>query len=199
MSTTTIRRVCVFCGSRHGSRPLYAETARDLGRELVHRGLGLVYGGGSVGLMGVVADTVLSLGGEVRGVIPDKLAKKELMHAGLTELHVVRSMHERKALMTELADAFVALPGGFGTFDEVLEAVTWGQLGIHRKPIGLLNAGGYFDGLLRLIDHAIAEGFIDPRYRGLVLDAASVREVLDAIERYAPPEPILKVLGLEEV
>jgi len=151
-----VKRICVFAGSSAGGRPAYAEAARELGQALVGRGLGVVYGGGSVGLMGTLADAVLAAGGEVIGVIPGPLARREFAHAGLTRMHVVGSMHERKALMASLVDGFVALPGGFGTFEETLEVLTWSQLGIHRKPIGLLNTAGFFDPLLAWIEKAIA-------------------------------------------
>src|SRR2546421_2418842 len=154
-----MRRVCVFCGSRTGTAPVYAEEARRLGAALCRRGLGLVYGAGNIGLMGVLADAVLAHGGEVIGVIPRALVDKELAHAGLTQLHIVETMHQRKALMEQLADAFVALPGGYGTGDELFEILTWAQLHIHAKPIGLLNVAGYFDALLAWLNHTVAEGF----------------------------------------
>ncbi|HLY39456.1 MAG TPA: TIGR00730 family Rossman fold protein, partial [Candidatus Binatia bacterium] len=157
-----MRRVCVFCGSNVGGRDVYAATARALGAALARAGIGLVYGGGSVGLMGLLADAVLAGGGEVIGVIPRALATREIAHHGLADLRIVESMHERKALMTELADAFVALPGGFGTLEELLEVVTWAQLGLHAKPIAVLNVAGYFDGLIALFEHAIAERFVHP-------------------------------------
>src|SRR6266404_9183331 len=149
-----LRRVCVFSGSSFGARPMCADAAATLARELARRGIGLVYGGGSVGLMGVVADAVLEAGGEVIGVIPRALATKEIAHQGLADLRVVPSMHERKALMTELADGFIALPGGFGTFDELFEAITWAQLGLHNKPVGLLDVADYFAPLRALVVHA---------------------------------------------
>ena len=155
-----MRRVCVFCGSKVGHNSLYRDTAQTLGKLLVKGGLGLVYGGGSVGLMGVIADTVLAAGGEVIGVIPEMLATTELLHTGVQQMHRMHSMHARKAKMAELSDAFIALPGGYGTFEELLEMITWAQLGIHRKPVGLLNVAGYYDPLVQFVDHAIAEGFI---------------------------------------
>src|SRR5438477_2940520 len=154
-----MHRICVFSGSNTGKRQEYQQAARDLGQELVARGLGLVYGGASVGLMGVIADTVLASGGEVIGVIPSALTRYEIPHKSLTQLHEVASMHERKALMADLSDGFIALPGGFGTFDELFEIITWAQLGLHNKPIGLLNAAGYFAPLLALVVHASTEGF----------------------------------------
>jgi uncharacterized protein (TIGR00730 family) len=162
------------------------ETAQALGTELVRRGLGLVYGGGSVGLMGVIADAVLAEGGEVIGVLPRGLVGKELGHAGLTELHLVDSMHERKALMASLADGFVALPGGLGTLEEILEILTWAQLGIHRKPVGLVDVAGYWDGLLALLRHAVGEGFIRPEYAGLLLVEPAPAVLLDRFTTWRP-------------
>ena len=182
-----MRRLCVFCGSAEGTRPAYADAARALGRELAKRGLGLVYGGGSVGLMGVLADTVLAEGGEVIGVIPGPLASRELAHAGLTELRVVGSMHERKATMARLSDGFVALPGGLGTFEETLEVLTWAQLGIHRKPVGVLNVEGYWDGLERMLGHAVREGFVRAEYAALLLVGRSAPELLDRFAAWHAP------------
>ncbi|MGD9904606.1 MAG: TIGR00730 family Rossman fold protein [Vicinamibacterales bacterium] len=176
-----MRRVCVFCGSSHGARPAYAEAARALGRLLAERGLGLVYGGGNVGLMGVVADAVLAAGGEVIGVIPHGLMAREIGHRGVTTLHVVDSMHERKAQMAALADAFVALPGGIGTFEELFEAITWTQLGLHAKPCGLLNVAGFYDDLLRFLDGAWAEGFIKPETRAILSASADPVALLDRL------------------
>jgi uncharacterized protein (TIGR00730 family) len=161
-------RICVFCGSQVGTNGLYRQAATALGQLLVHHGYGLVYGGGHVGLMGVIADAVLASGGEVIGVIPESLVARELAHTGVTQLQVVSGMHERKAHMAELADAFIALPGGYGTFEELFEVITWAQLGLHRKPIGLLNVAGYFDALKMLVDQAIAEGFIRAEHRCLL-------------------------------
>jgi uncharacterized protein (TIGR00730 family) len=182
-----MKRVCVFCGSSEGGRPAYAEAARALGAELVRRELGLVYGGGSVGLMGTIADAVLAAGGEVIGVIPGPLASRELAHTGLTELRVVASMHERKAVMAELVDGFIALPGGLGTLEETLEILTWAQLGIHRKPVGVLNVEGYYDGLLRFLTHAVREAFVRPEYFALLLFADTPAEVLDRFADWKPP------------
>jgi uncharacterized protein (TIGR00730 family) len=181
--------VCVFCGSRVGSRPVYAEAARRLGAALAGRGLGLVYGGGAVGLMGVIADAALAAGGEVVGVIPRKLSSKEVAHAGLTELHVVGTMHERKALMADRADGFIALPGGYGTCDELFEIVTWAQLGLHQKPIGLLNVAGYFAPLLAWCDHMVAEGFLKPEYRELLLVADTAEAMVERVLTFRPAEP----------
>jgi uncharacterized protein (TIGR00730 family) len=164
-----MKRVCVFCGANAGSRDQYRIAAQALGAVLIHHGLGLVYGGGNVGLMGMLADSVLQAGGEVIGVIPQHLAAKEVAHRGVTELRIVETMHQRKAMMNELSDAFIALPGGFGTLEEFFEILTWSQLGIHRKPSGLLNVSGYYDHLLAMLDHAVAEGFLLPANRKLVI------------------------------
>ena len=182
-----MKRLCVFCGSALGRRPAYADAARALARALLDRGLGLVYGGGSVGLMGTIADAVLAGGGEVIGVLPKGLARKELAHDGLTELHVVGSMHERKALMASLADGFVALPGGLGTLEEILEILTWAQLGIHRKPVGLLDVEGYWSGLVALLRHAVGEGFVRPEYAALLLVEPTPAALLDRFAAWQPP------------
>ncbi len=179
-----LRRVCVFCGSEPGRSPAHAAAARALGRLLAARGTELVYGGGRVGLMGVLADEVLAHGGRAIGVIPRTLLQRELGHAGLTQLHVVASMHERKALMAELSDAFVALPGGFGTLEEICEAITWAQLGIHPKPCALLDVEDYWAPLVRQFDRAVEEGFVDPRNRTLVLHEREPGKLLDALERW---------------
>ena len=180
-------RVCVFCGSSAGVRPEYAEAARALALELSRRRLGVVYGGGSVGIMGIVADAALAAGVEVIGVIPRPLASRELAHAGLTELRVVESMHERKATMAALADGFLSLPGGLGTFEETLEILTWAQLGIHTKPVAVLNTAGYWNGLIRLLGHAVAEGFVRREYAALMLFADTPAEVLDRMLAWTPP------------
>jgi len=182
-----VRTLCVFCGSSAGTRPLYAEAARLMGEALVARGITLVFGGGRIGLMGEIARTVLAGGGHVVGVIPRALVRKEIAYEDLTELHVVDSMHERKALMAERSDGFVAMPGGFGTFEEFCEVLTWSQLGFHHKPVGLLNVAGYFDGLLALFDHAVAEGFVRARHRSLVVAASDPTELLDRVAAYQPP------------
>jgi uncharacterized protein (TIGR00730 family) len=174
-----MKRVCVFCGSKTGNDPVYAESARQLGRLLARRGLGLVFGGGHVGLMGVLADAILGAGGEAIGVIPQGLEERELAHEGLTQLHVVATMHERKALMADMSDAFIALPGGFGTADELFEILTWGQLGLHAKPVGLINVGGFFTPLLAWLDHTVATGFVRPKHRRLLLQAEKPEELLD--------------------
>lgn len=183
-----LKRVCVFCGSSPGVRPEYAEAARALGRALAARRVGLVYGGGRTGLMGVVADAVLEAGGEVIGVIPEALMAREVGHAGVTELHVVGSMHQRKALMAELSDAFVALPGGFGTWEEFCEVLTWSQLGLHPKPCGLLDVAGYYAPFVALVDHAVAEGFVKPTHRTLVLEATDPERMLTLLEEFRPPQ-----------
>jgi uncharacterized protein (TIGR00730 family) len=181
------RRICIYCGSSRGRDPAYADGARALARALVRRGLGLVYGGASVGLMGVVADEVLALGGSAIGVIPRSLQRKELAHAGLTELIVTSSMHERKARMAELADGFIALPGGVGTLEELFEIWTWAQLGIHARPCGLLNVAGYFDALAGFLDRAVDEGFVRPPHRAMLLVESDPDRLLDRFAAYAPP------------
>jgi len=181
-----LANICVFCGSSTGENPAYAAAAVELGAELVRRGIGLVYGGGRVGLMGLLADTVLSAGGRVTGVIPRMLVEREVGHNGLTELIVVESMHARKAEMAARADAFIALPGGFGTLEEYCEAVTWTQLGLQHKPAGLLNVAGFFTPLLAMFDRAVAEGFITPANRGIVVVGTAVPELLDALMAWSP-------------
>lgn len=181
-----VKRVCVFCGSSPGRNPAYAAAARALGDTLARRRLGLVYGGASVGLMGVVADAALAAGGEVVGILPKALAGKELAHPGLSELRVVPSMHERKAQMVELADGFIALPGGVGTLEELFEVLTWAQLGLHAKPCGLLDVAGYWRPLERFLDHAVAERFVKERHRRLVLVDDEPGRLLDAFARHAP-------------
>ena len=185
-----MRSVCVFCGSSPGTRPAYHRAAQQVGERLAGRGIRIVYGGGRVGLMGAIADAALQAGGEVIGVIPEALLRKELGHPGLSHLHVVDSMHERKALMAELADAFIALPGGYGTLEEFCEVLTWAQLGIHQKPCGLLDVGGFYQPLVALFDHAVAEGFVHPDHRALVLCEQDVDRLLAAMEQYTPPETI---------
>jgi hypothetical protein len=182
-----MRRVCVYAGSNPGADPAYAEGTRALARELTERGIGLVYGGGKVGLMGVVADTVLAAGGEAVGVMPQALIDREIGHPGLTELKVVSTMHERKALMAELADAFVALPGGIGTLEELIEVYTWSQLGIHDKACGVLNVRGYYDDLAAFLDHAVREGFLRPQHRAVLTVAEDPGELLDALAAFVPP------------
>ena len=181
-----MQRLCVFCGSSAGSRTVYAEAARHLGMVMVVRGLELIYGGGHVGLMGILADSILEAGGSVIGVIPQALVDKELAQAGLTELHVVTTMHQRKALMADLADGFTALPGAFGTADELFEILTWAQLGLHAKPIGLLNVDCYFDPLRTWLDHAVREGFLRSVHRRLLFEAEDPEQLLDLLEQYRP-------------
>lgn len=189
-----LRRVCVFCGSSVGARPDYADAARALGAALADRGIGLVYGGAHVGLMGVVADACLAAGGTVTGVIPGSLVDAEVAHTALDDLRIVGTMHERKALMADLADGFVALPGGFGTFDESCEVVTWSQLGLHPrpKPCGLLDVAGFYAPLVDLFDAAAGQGFIRPQHRGLVLVTADPGGMLDALAAWEAPPPTRK-------
>ncbi|MFM8552743.1 MAG: TIGR00730 family Rossman fold protein [Nitrospiraceae bacterium] len=178
-----MKRICVFCGSREGARPVYAETARTLGGLLARDGIGLVYGGGGIGLMKVLADAVLDAGGTVTGVIPHALTVKEIAHPRVTDLRIVGSMHERKALMAELSDAFIALPGGYGTLEEFCEVVTWAQLGLHHKPCGLLNVAGFYDPLLAQLDRQVAEGFLSPATRTLVMESRDPNGLLAAFSR----------------
>jgi uncharacterized protein (TIGR00730 family) len=180
-------RVCVFCGSSAGARPAYRTVAAGMGRALAARGLGLVYGGGHVGLMGATADGALAGGGEVIGVIPRALVERELGHRGVTSLRVVETMHERKALMAELSDAFVALPGGIGTLEELFEAWTWAGLGIHRKAVALLDVEGYWDPLVAMADRMVAEGFLAAHLRASLLVARDPDALLDALMAYRPP------------
>jgi len=180
-------RICIFCGSSTGSRPAYADAARAMGRALIRRGIGLVYGGGCVGLMGTIADAVMKGGGEVIGVIPDALVERELAHDDISQLIVVRSMHDRKAKMAELSDAFIAMPGGYGTFEEFCEIITWAQLGLHRKPCGILNVEGYYDPLLALFDRAVADGFLRPANRHLVIEERDPDRLLGTLGSYTPP------------
>jgi uncharacterized protein (TIGR00730 family) len=181
-----VKRICVFCGSSPGARPEYADAAREMGRVLAESGTGLVYGGGRVGLMGIVADAVMQGGGEVIGVIPGALMRREVGHAGVTDLRVVGSMHERKALMADLSDGFVAMPGGYGTFEEFCEVITWSQLGIHPKPCGLLNVAGYYAPLLAMFDHAVAEGFVRPPHRAMVLEESAPAPLLARMRAFSP-------------
>ena len=182
-----MRRVCVFCGSSSGARPEYAAATAGLATLLAERGIGVVYGGASVGLMGLLADTVLAEGGEVIGVIPEGVFRKEIPHAGLTEQHVVATMHERKALMGRLSDGFIALPGGSGTLEELFEVFTWSQLGLHDKGSVLLNVAGYYDGLAAFLDHIVAERFLRPEHRAMLAVADSPQRALDALAAFEPP------------
>jgi uncharacterized protein (TIGR00730 family) len=181
-----MRRLCVFCGSNVGKRSLYREAACRLGEALAARSLGLVFGGGHIGMMGVLADATLRAGGAVAGVIPQALVDRELAHPGLTQLHVVGSMHQRKALMADLADGFAALPGGYGTADELFEILTWAQLGLHTKPIGLLNVDRFFDPLVAWIDHSVHEGFLRPEHRALLVESSDPNELLDRLLAFQP-------------
>jgi uncharacterized protein (TIGR00730 family) len=182
-----LRSLCVFCGSSAGTREVYQQAAQTVGRLLCRRGIELVYGGGRVGLMGLVANACLNEGGRVIGVIPQALADKEVAHTGLTELRIVGSMHERKALMADLSDAFMSLPGGFGTWEEFFEVLTWSQLGIQRKPCGVLNVAGYYDPLLDMADRALSEGFVREVHRDLLLSDADPERLLDRLSSYAVP------------
>ncbi len=183
-----MKRVCVFCGSSRGRNGRYAEVARQVGRALARRGVGLVYGGSAIGLMGDVADAALQAGGEVIGVIPRALQLREIAHQGLTELEVVGSMHERKARMAELAEGFVALPGGMGTLEELTEVLTWAQLGLHARPCGLLDVDGYYQPLIAFLDHAVVEGFLRPEHRRILHVATDPDALLDQFLAYRPPE-----------
>lgn len=194
-----MKRVCVFCGSSPGARPDYMHAAQALGEALLARGLGLVYGGGDVGLMGGIARTVFEAGGEVIGVIPKVLAEKEVAYTKLSDLRVVASMHERKALMAELSDAFIALPGGLGTLEEFFEILTWTQLGIHEKPCGLLNVCGYFDDILHFVNKAVDENFINPKHASLLLVDDDPESLIEQFKNYTPPriDKAKWILGLK--
>ncbi len=182
-----MKRICVFCGSSVGANSEYEHAAREMGQVLVSRGIGLVYGGGNVGLMGVIADTVLDAGGEVIGVIPAALADREVAHTGLTDLRIVDSMHTRKAMMADLSDAFIAMPGGVGTFEEFFEVVTWMQLGLHRKPCGLLNVAQFYTPLVDFIDRTVSEGFIRPAHRAAIVVDSDPLRLLNALEKVELP------------
>jgi uncharacterized protein (TIGR00730 family) len=183
-----MRRVCVFCGSKTGNRPIYTDATRWLAVAVARRGLGLVYGAGHIGLMGVLADAALQAGGQVIGVIPQALVDKELAHSSLTEMHIVASMHERKARMADLSDAFIALPGAYGTADEMFEILTWAQLGLHAKPVGLLNVEGFFNPLLAWLDQAMGEGFLRESHRNMLMVGEDAEELLDRLMRAQPAE-----------
>jgi uncharacterized protein (TIGR00730 family) len=193
-----MRRVCVYCGSSPGRAPEYRDAAVALVGALVERGLGVVYGGAHVGLMGVVADEALAAGAEVIGVIPQALVDHEIAHTGLSDLRIVGSMHERKAQMAELADAFVALPGGLGTLEELFEVATWSQLGLHVKPCGLLNVRGYYDGLAGMLDHAVSERFLRPENRAIVLVESEPSTLVDALAAWEPPARVAKWIDRDE-
>jgi uncharacterized protein (TIGR00730 family) len=183
-----MRRLCVFCGSNPGHDPVYRALAREVGSVLAQKGIGIVYGGGRIGLMGALADAGLAAGGEVIGVIPQALLDREIGHQGVTELRVVGSMHERKALMADLADGFVALPGGIGTLEELFEMWTWAQLGLHQKPCGLIEVTGFFAPLLTFLDRLVVTGFVKPEHRAMLLEASSPEDLLARVLAYQPPE-----------
>jgi uncharacterized protein (TIGR00730 family) len=191
MASEQLKRLCVFAGSGDGRRPEYRDAAAAFGRELAERGIGLVYGASGIGLMGATADAALAAGGEAIGVIPESLLALEEVHRDLTELHVVGSMHERKALMADLSDAFVALPGGIGTLEELLEIATWSKLGIHAKPCGAINVGGFYDPLAAMLDHTVAEGFMSSEHRRILLIDASPERLLGRLQEWTPPAPVI--------
>jgi uncharacterized protein (TIGR00730 family) len=182
-----LKRLCVFCGSSFGVNPAYVKAARDLGNVIAKRNICLVYGGARVGLMGEIASTVIRAKGEVIGVIPKDLVHKEVAHSGLSELCIVESMHERKALMAELSDGFIALPGGFGTIEEIFEVITWAQLSFHDKPCGFLNINGYYDHLIKFLDHSVKENFIVPEHRAMIIIDDDPESLLDKFSKYEPP------------
>jgi uncharacterized protein (TIGR00730 family) len=182
-----MKRICVFCGSRSGNNSGYRAAATNLGKLLAKKELTLVYGGGNVGLMGEIANSVLAHGGKATGVIPQFLVEKELTHKGLSEVHIVESMHERKALMAELADGFIAMPGGFGTLEETVEVLTWAQLGLHRKPVGLLNVERYFNALYEFFKHMVKENFLHPEYKDMILVRDNAAEMLDSLVSFRLP------------
>jgi uncharacterized protein (TIGR00730 family) len=194
-----VQRACIFCGSSPGARPAYTEAAEDLGMLLVENGITLVFGGATVGLMGRLADTVVSEGGEAIGVIPQALVDREIAHVGLTDLHVVDTMHERKQRMADLADAFVALPGGLGTLDELFEIYTWAQLGLHRKPIGLMNVEGYFDGLVGFLEHAVAERFVRDDHREMLIVEEEPAPMLERLKSFDPASLTPKWIDRQDV
>ncbi|WP_339731226.1 TIGR00730 family Rossman fold protein [uncultured Gimesia sp.] len=195
---STLKSICVFCGSKSGSDQQYQQAAIELGRLMAQRSITLVYGGGSVGLMGVIADAVLESGGQVIGVIPRQLATRELIHPGVKEMHIVEDMHTRKAKMSECSDAFIAMPGGFGTLEELFEVVSWVQLGIYSKPIGLLNTTGFYDPLLNMVEHCIESEFIKPKYRDLIIADDNPSTLIEHLERHKLPT-IEKVLDPEQI
>jgi uncharacterized protein (TIGR00730 family) len=188
MATKSFQRICVFCGTNAGARPEYEAAARELGKLLAEEDIELVYGGASVGIMGELADAVHEHGGHVTGIIPQQLVKKEAAHMGIPDLIVVASMHQRKSQMADMSDGFIALPGGIGTLEGFFEILTWGQLGIHRKPSGLLNVAGYFDELIKFLDHAVTEGFLTEEHRGTIMVESDPKKLLKRIRAYAPAE-----------
>jgi uncharacterized protein (TIGR00730 family) len=181
-----MKAICVYCGSSAGALPVYADLARRLAAELVERDLALVYGGGNVGLMGIIADEVLRLGGKVTGVIPSALMSKEVGHRGLTELFIVKDMHERKAMMAKLSDGFIAMPGGLGTLEELFEVLTWGQLGWHEKPVALLNVNGFYDGMLDFLQHVVREGFLRGNHAAMLMHDADPKMLMERVVHYVP-------------
>ncbi len=188
-----MKSLCVYCGSSYGAKPIYAEAARALAKEMVDRQIALVYGGGNVGLMGVIANEILRLGGKATGVIPQALMDKEVGHKELTHLHVVKDMHERKALMAELSDGFVAMPGGIGTLEELFEILTWSQLGFHQKPIGVLNVDGFYDGLIAFLQNQVAQGFVKDNQAALMMHETTAPSLLMRLQNFVP-QPSTKVL-----
>jgi uncharacterized protein (TIGR00730 family) len=193
-----VRRLCVFCGSSPGASPAYGDAAEELGRLLVTEGIGLVYGGGKVGLMGRLADAVLAEGGEVTGVMPEALVAKEIGHPGLDDLRVVGSMHERKALMADLSDGFVALPGGLGTVEELFEVYTWSQLGLHLKPCALLDVEGYYEGIATFLSHAVEERFLREDHREMLIVEGDPRTLIERLRRFEPAAVVPKWIDREE-
>jgi uncharacterized protein (TIGR00730 family) len=193
-----MQRVCVFCGSSPGARPAYAEATAEVARLLAGEGIGVVYGGGHVGLMGVLADTVMAAGGEAIGVMPQALVDREIAHTGISELHVVGSMHERKALMADLSDAFIALPGGAGTLEELFEVYTWAQLGLHDKPCGLLDVEDYFSGLVGFLDHAVEERFLREEHRAQLIVEREPRVLIERLAEFEPRAVTPKWIDREE-
>lgn len=181
-----MQSLCVYCGASSGTNPLYAEGARELAKEMVEANISLVYGGGNVGLMGIIANEVLRLGGEVTGVIPQALMDNEVGHHGLTHLHVVKDMHERKAMMAELSNGFIAMPGGIGTLEELFEVLTWSQLGFHNKPIGLLNVNGFFDGLIKFLQHLVKQGFLQQQHAALMMYEDNAQQLLQRFRSFSP-------------
>ena len=193
-----IKKICVYCGSSPGKNPAYLHAARSLATSLCNRGIGLVYGGAAIGVMGAVADAVLEAGGEAIGVIPKSLAVKEVAHDGLSELHVVASMHERKAMMAELADGFIALPGGWGTLEEIFEILTWAQLGFHHKPCGLLNVEGYYNGLIGFLENTFEQQFVNDLCRPMLMESREPDVLLDQFAAYKAPK-VRKWMGEDEL
>jgi uncharacterized protein (TIGR00730 family) len=193
-----MKAIAVYCGAAPGANPVYASAARALARVLVSHNIGLVYGGGNVGLMGVIADEALRLGGEVSGVIPRALLEREVGHSGLTRQFVVKDMHERKAMMAELSDGFIAMPGGMGTLEELFEMLTWAQLGIHAKPVGLLNVNGFYDGLINFVAHQQAEGFVRPAHAALMMAETSPEALVAALQAAPAPTSVVQLAAAQQ-